>query len=128
LPHTDLSETEFEFTHQLTLIDDFDMKGVQDKSDLYYAQTVKCRNASATVELVGSEEVNKARGELVDKHNDIQNLIQPLVLAIARAGNPRSYAGKVSELQRIVEKIQHDDDRLRKNFIDAAKRDLGLVG
>jgi hypothetical protein len=72
--------------------------------------------------------VNKARGELVDKHNDIENLIQPLALAIARAGNPRSYAGKVSELQRIVEKIQRDDDRLRKNFIDTAKRDLGLVG
>lgn len=126
--YTDLSEAEFEFTHQLTIIDDFDMKGVQDKSDFYYAQTGKCRNASATVELVGSEEVDKARGELVDKHNDIQNLIQPLALAIARAGNPRSYAGKVSELQRIVEKVQRDDDRLRKNFIDAAKRDLGLVG
>jgi hypothetical protein len=126
--YTDLSEAEFEFTHQLTLIDEFDMKGVQDKSDSYYAQTGKCRNASATVELVASEEVNKARGELVDKHNDIQNLIQPLALAIARAGNPRSYAGKVSELQRIVEKAQRDDDRLRKNFINAAKRDLGLVG
>ena len=90
---TDLSEAEFEFTHQLTLIDDFDMKGVQSKSDFYYAQTGKCRNASATVKLVGSEEVNEARGELVDKHNDIQNLIQPLALAIARAGNPQSYAG-----------------------------------
>jgi hypothetical protein len=126
--YTDLSEAEFEFTHQLTLIDDFDMKGVQDKSDLYYAQTSKCRNASAAVELVGSQDVNKARGELVDQHNDIQNIIQPLAVAIARAGNPRIYAGKVSELQRIVDKVERDDDRLRKNFINAAKRDLGLVG
>jgi hypothetical protein len=126
--YTDLSEAEFEFTHQLTLINEFDMKGMQDKSNLYYAQTEKCRTASATVELVGSEDVNKARGDLVDKHNDIQNLIQPLALAIARAGNPRSYAGKVSELQRIVEKVQRDDDRLRENFINAAKRDLDLVG
>ena len=126
--YTDLSEAEFEFTHQLTLIDDFDMKGVQDKSDLYYAQTSKCRNASAAVELVGSQDVNKARGELVDQHNDIQNIIQPLAVAIARAGNPRSYAGKVSELQRIVDNVQRDDDRMRKNFINAAKRDLGLVG
>lgn len=104
------------------------MDSVLDKSSAYYEQTGKCRHASARVELVASEDVDKARGVLVDQHNDIQNLIQPLALAIARAGNPRSYAGKVSELQRVVEKVQRDGDRLRQNFINAAKRDLGLVG
>ncbi|WP_156664791.1 hypothetical protein [Mycobacterium sp. 852002-51057_SCH5723018] len=125
--YTDLSEVEFEFTHQLARTDDFEMSAVVDKSAAYATQSGKCRSASATVELIGSAAVDKARGELVDKHNDIQNLIQPLALAIAKAGNPRSYGGKVSELQRVVEKVQRDDDRLRQAFIEAAKRDLGFV-
>ena len=126
--YTNLSEAEFEFGHQLARMDDFNMDAVVDKSTAYYTQFGKCRQASATVELVGSEDVEKARGELVDKHNDIQNLIQPLALAIAEAGNPRSHAGKVSELQTVEDKVQRDDDRLRQTFINAAKRDLGLGG
>jgi len=125
---TDLSEAEFEWTHQLARMDDFNMDAMVDKSTAYSTQFGKCRQASATVELVGSGDVEKARGELVDNHNDIQNLIQPLALAIAEAGNPRSHAGKVSELQTVVDKVRRDDDHLRQNFINAAKRDLGLVG
>jgi hypothetical protein len=124
--YTDLSEAEFEFTHQLARTDDFDMNSVIDKSTAYYTQTGKCRQASAVVELTASEDVNKARGQLVDKHNDIQNLIQPLALAIAHAGNPGSYAGKVSELQSVVDAVQRDDEGLRRKFINAAKRDLDL--
>lgn len=126
--YTDLSEAEFEFAHQLARMDDFNTDATVDKSTAYYTQSEKCRQSSATVEVVGSEDVEKARGQLVDKHNDIQNLIQPLALAIVKAGNPRSYADQVFDLQGVVAKVQRDNDRLRKNFINVAKRDLGLGG
>lgn len=103
------------------------MNAVVDKSTAYYRQSEKCRDASATVELVGSEDVDKARGDLVGKHNDIMNPMQPLALAIPHAGNPRNYTGKLSELQRVVDKVQRHDDRLRQIFIYASQRDLGLV-
>ncbi|MDH6196642.1 hypothetical protein M2272_003295 [Mycobacterium frederiksbergense] len=125
---TDLSEAEFEFVHQMGLGDEFNMDGLISKSDAYHAQFGKCRQASAKVELVGSQDVEKARGDIIDAHNAIMNQIQWLALDIARAGDPRNYVGKVSDALTAVDKIQRDADGLRQKFITAAQGDLGMFG
>ncbi|OBJ90559.1 hypothetical protein [Mycobacterium sp. 1245852.3] len=124
--YSDLEEAEFEFAHQLAP-NTFTSDSVVDKSANFRAKSDTCRKAVSRVVIVGSNAVTTAMTKIINGHNDIQNKIQPLALAIMKSDNPQKYVSQVADLQYAIDREQHDEDGLRMEFVKAAKADLGLA-
>jgi hypothetical protein len=108
---------------ELSALSPFDVKQAEETFNLQEDAYLKFNRASSTVRLLASPEVENARKEIRNKHNDIESRIRKL-MKVARKGPPEEATGLATDLYNHLDL----NSNLVPQFIDVAQRDLGLVG
>lgn len=116
----DLYRAEYNIKYQPSPIGPVEAEQLEDRFKIYSEAGDKFNRTGATVRLLASQEVVRAREAIRDKHNRINDQIEDLMLAIRRGSES-------STLNELRLKLDLDySPYLEQQFINAAKKDLGL--